>query len=450
MLLIREITPKKTKAKWHASVHVNQSNQFLLNSKASATQSKSIFHLDEPRKSSLHWFIHHKTQYKTIFRQTMTTSNFDYDCDSFRTDFHSVREYNRARLVPAFFNTTGLTVTASLPDGTMHEIPFNLITDRIECNKFINPVVSAVRKHLGVPHAYKSCLRIMPNHVYKSNRFVRDEEGEYMMLADWTDDENFQSYFSLAFGYFEKYFQEKNYSRDIQEKIVKLTLVNRYHVSQDNEELGKDFEVCYHTMIIFVVIEGALGYNGMLPMCRDGETFGFYNRQFNYENAWFKNRLLNSSELDYNDSCDSGRVQDDQDRDKCNRMIDPLVEMVRKRYGVVHRLVDNPASEFMFVPDWTIKSVMKKYISFSLGYLEKVFEEYTAEDKHETVRLVLINRFHVDENDIGLNMDSTICYHRMITYAMMEAALGYNRAHQLWIDANVTQYINDETARIEG
>ena len=80
--------------------------------------------------------------------------------------------------------------------------------------------------------------------------------------------------------------------------------------------------------------------------------------------------------------------------------------------------------------------------------LEKVFEEYTAEDKHETVRLVLINRFHVDENDIGLNMDSTISYHRMITYAMMEAALGYNRAHQLWIDANVTQYINDQSALI--
>lgn len=106
-------------------------------------------------------------------------------------------------------------------------------------------MVSSVRKHLGVPHAYKSCLQIMPNHVYKSNQFVEDKEGEYIMLADWTGDENFLSYFSFAFGYFEKYFQEKSYSRDIQEKIVKLTLVNRYHVSEDNEELGKDFEVCF-------------------------------------------------------------------------------------------------------------------------------------------------------------------------------------------------------------
>lgn len=181
----------------------------------------------------------------------MNEDSFEYEiCDSGRTNKDNIVHYNRTNYAEALRQM-------KLPSSfeTIHDSNCDLLHDRLKCNELINPLVSAIRKRYGVPHTYQSY------------NFVPAENGDYILLPNWDDDFYFDRYSLYASGYFDRMITD--YSDGIKEEIVKLVLVNRFHIRENDNGLitGEYTESCSR-LIKYSILEAALGYDNCLSILK--------------------------------------------------------------------------------------------------------------------------------------------------------------------------------------
>ncbi|GFH48691.1 predicted protein [Chaetoceros tenuissimus] len=182
----------------------------------------------------------------------MDTDNFQYDsCDSGRMNVQDLNEYDRTRY--ALAHDTLTLIYQGTFDTTASQ-QYDVLHDRLKCNQIIDPLISAARKKYGVPHACKA------------TNFVPDDNGDFMLLPNWEDGYYLRSYCLYGLGYLDRYFEEKRVNNEAQENIVKLIMVNRFHVNEDDRGLAtKEHHQNYNQMIKYCMVEGALGYNNAIP-----------------------------------------------------------------------------------------------------------------------------------------------------------------------------------------
>ncbi len=182
----------------------------------------------------------------------METNSFQYEiCDSGRMNVQDINEYDRTRYALAHDT---ITLGNQGRFDTIASQQYDVLRDRLKCNKIIDPMISAVRKKYGVPHASKA-----PN-------FVPDDNGEFMLLPNWEDGYYLRSYCLYGSGYLDRYFDEKGITNEAQEQIVKLILVNRFHVNEDDHGLtNMEYHNNFNRLVMLSMVEGALGYDNAIP-----------------------------------------------------------------------------------------------------------------------------------------------------------------------------------------